>query len=174
MKRQILFSSLIGLALLLSACGSYAAPANSYSSPTTVPAAADTSVPAAVNTTVPAQSSTSPASLAVGQDTTLGSFLTDASGMTLYLYTSDSPGTSTCEGGCATAWPPLLTGGAPIAGTGVDAAMLGTLTRSDGTTQVTYNSWPLYYYAKDAKAGDTKGEGVGGIWYVITPAGSQK
>ena len=65
-------------------------------------------------------------------------------------------------------WTPFLTNGAPVAGAGVTASMLGTITLSNGTTQVTYNGWPLYYYKLDAVAGDTKGEGVLSNWYVIT------
>jgi predicted lipoprotein with Yx(FWY)xxD motif len=98
----------------------------------------------------------------------------DSKGMTLYLNTRDTPGTSNCSGGCANAWPPLLTTGAPTARTGVTASLLGTTTRVDGTTQVTYSGWPLYYYANDKAAGDTTDEGVGTVWYVITPAGVQK
>jgi len=52
--------------------------------------------------------------------------------------------------------------------------MLGTITRADGTVQVTYNGWPLYYYASDKASGDVMGEGVGNVWYVITPEGMQK
>jgi predicted lipoprotein with Yx(FWY)xxD motif len=110
----------------------------------------------------------------VGQNSSLGSFLVDSQGMTLYLYTKDTPNTSNCYGGCATAWPPLLTTGAPTAGAGVDDSKLGTTTRTDGSTQVTYNGWPLYYFAGDHAAGDTTGEGKGGVWYVITPDGEQK
>jgi predicted lipoprotein with Yx(FWY)xxD motif len=151
MKKNISISIFIflGITLLLSACGSPATP-----------------------TVVPLVSS--PAHLAVGQNSSLGSFLTDLNGMTLYLFTTDSPGTSTCYGSCAVLWPPLLTSGAPVAGTGVNNAMLGTITRTDGTTQVTYNNWPLYYYQKDVKPGDITGEGVQGVWFVITPAGVQK
>jgi predicted lipoprotein with Yx(FWY)xxD motif len=110
----------------------------------------------------------------VGQNATLGSFLVDANNMTLYLYTKDTPGTSNCYGGCATSWPPLLTDGAPVAGAGVTASMLGTTQRTDGATQVTYNGWPLYYFVADKAAGDTNGEGKGGVWFVITPDGMQK
>ena len=102
----------------------------------------------------------------------LGSFLVDGSGMTLYLFTKDSPGTSTCYDKCATAWPPLLTSGAATAGSGVDANMFGTTSRTDGSVQVTYNGWPLYYYEKDKQPGDTTGQGVGSVWYVITPSGN--
>jgi predicted lipoprotein with Yx(FWY)xxD motif len=94
--------------------------------------------------------------------------------MTLYLFTKDTPNTSNCYGGCASYWPPLLTNGAPVAGTGVTASMLGTTKRTDGTVQVTYNGWPLYYYASDKAAGDVTGENVQGVWFVITPSGVQK
>ena len=116
----------------------------------------------------PAQSGGAAVNVANGQ---LGSFLVDDKGMTLYLFTKDSPGTSTCYDKCATAWPPLLTSGNATAGAGVDASKLGTTARTDGTTQVTYNGWPLYYFAKDKQAGDTTGQGVGSVWYVVSPAG---
>ena len=76
-------------------------------------------------------------------------------------------------GNCATNWPPLLTNGTPVAGTGVDASKFGTTTRADGTTQVTYNGWPLYYYAKDQQPGDTNGDGVGNVWYLVSPTGDK-
>jgi len=113
------------------------------------------------------------ASVMVGKNDSLGSFLVDDKGMTLYLYTKDTPNTSNCYGKCATAWPPLLTTGSPVAGTGIDASKLGTTTRTDGTTQVTYAGWPLYYYVKDTKPGDVTGQNVGSVWYVISPAGEQ-
>ena len=128
-------------------------------------------------TTAPAAaapSSSGGAVVNVGQNATLGSFLVDSKGMTLYLYTKDTPNTSNCYGGCASYWPPLLTTGAPVAGTGVTASMLGTTKRNDGSMQVTYNGWPLYYYISDKAAGDTTGENVQGVWFVITPAGMQK
>lgn len=110
----------------------------------------------------------------VSQNATLGPILVDSMEMTLYIYTKDTPGTSTCYDKCATIWPPLLTNGAPTAGMGVTASLLGTTNRTDGTVQVTYNGWPLYYFDKDKATGDTNGEGVGSVWYVITPAGTQK
>jgi predicted lipoprotein with Yx(FWY)xxD motif len=107
----------------------------------------------------------------VANNAQLGSLLVDGSGMTLYLFTKDSPGSSTCYDKCATAWPPLLTSGSATAGTGVDASKFGTTTRTDGGVQVTYNGWPLYYYAKDKQAGATTGQGVGSVWYAIAPSG---
>ncbi len=100
-----------------------------------------------------------------------GSILTDANGMTLYMFLNDTSTTSTCTGGCATLWPALLTNGSPVAGTGVDGTKLGTSTRADGGVQVTYNGHPLYYFSSDKAAGDTNGQGIKSIWYVVSPAG---
>ena len=102
---------------------------------------------------------------------TLGAVLADASGRTLYLFTKDEKNKSNCAGACAQNWPPLLTNGAPKAGDGATADMLGTITRADGSTQVTYNGWPLYYFAKDEKPGDVKGQNVGKVWYVVASNG---
>lgn len=101
----------------------------------------------------------------------IGTFLTDGDGRTLYLFTEDEPGVSTCTDACLAAWPALLTDGAPVAGMGVDTALLGTITRADGGTQVTYAGWPLYHYAGDAAPGDTVGQGVGDVWFVVSPSG---
>lgn len=101
----------------------------------------------------------------------LGEILVDAQGATLYLFTSDTQGEpSTCSDGCAATWP-ALTG--PVgAGEGVDEALIGTVTNADGTEQVTYNDWPLYYYAPDSMPGDTNGQGVGGVWWVVDAEGN--
>jgi predicted lipoprotein with Yx(FWY)xxD motif/plastocyanin len=99
--------------------------------------------------------------------------LLDEKGMTLYLYTKDTKDVSNCYDKCAQNWPPLLTSGPAMGGDGVDAAMLGTTTRSDGMTQVTYNGWPLYYFIKDHKPGDMTGQDVSGVWYLVSPKGEQ-
>jgi len=125
--------------------------------------AAATEVPAAAAGTT----------VALGEDDKLGSFLVDDKGMTLYLFTKDTPNTTVCYEKCAVAWPPLLTTGDPAAGEGVDASMLGTTNRTDGTVQVTYNGWPLYYYEKDKAPGDVTGQDVGGVWYVVSAEGNQ-
>jgi predicted lipoprotein with Yx(FWY)xxD motif len=104
----------------------------------------------------------------------LGTILTDDHGRALYLFVADTGTTSTCAGPCATKWPPLTTAGAPVAGAGVNAAMLSTTPRADGTTQLTYNGHPLYYYDDDEGPGTAKGQGensYGANWYVLTPAG---
>ena len=100
-----------------------------------------------------------------------GTFLTDADGMSLYLFTNDTPGVSNCTGDCLAAWPALLTEGAPVAGDGADGSLLGTTTRDDGSVQVTYGGWPLYYFAGDAAPGDLAGQGVNDVWFVVSPAG---
>ncbi|MBI4491422.1 MAG: hypothetical protein HY690_01350 [Chloroflexi bacterium] len=103
-------------------------------------------------------------------ETKLGTMLTDARGMALYLYTRDEPNVSTCYDQCAQNWPPLLaTSGDPTAAAGLSGT-LGTTVRKDGTRQVTYNGIPLYYWFKDAKPGDTTGQGVGNVWFVVPPA----
>jgi predicted lipoprotein with Yx(FWY)xxD motif len=103
-------------------------------------------------------------------------FLTDSSGRSLYLWVPDTTTMSMCSGACATYWPPLATDGAPTAGPGVTASDLGTISRSDGTKQVTYAGHPLYYFAGDKAAGQTKGEGSNGFgapWYLVAPSGQQ-
>lgn len=104
-------------------------------------------------------------------DSDLGQILVDGEGMTVYLFTNDSPGVSTCEGDCLAAWPPLP--GPATAGEGVDASLLGTTTATDGTTQTTYDGWPLYYWAQDVAPGDVTGQGVNDVWFVVAPDGSQ-
>jgi len=156
----LVLSALAGLILLVTACSPQAMPATS--APATEPPA--TQPPAAVPVT-------GAATVSLGENADLGSFLVDDKGMTLYLFTKDSPNTTVCYDKCATAWPPLLTNGNPVAGEGADASLLGTIERTDGTTQVTYNGWPLYYYEKDKAPGDVIGQDVGGVWFVVSASG---
>jgi predicted lipoprotein with Yx(FWY)xxD motif len=109
--------------------------------------------------------------LAVGS-TDLGEVLVDGDGMTLYLFTQDPPGESVCEGDCADAWPPLIVDDDPRIGDGVDAALVRTITRADGTMQVTYDDAPLYNWAADQQPGDVTGQGVNDVWFVVLPDGS--
>jgi predicted lipoprotein with Yx(FWY)xxD motif len=112
-----------------------------------------------------------PATVTVA-DSGLGKILTDSTGFTLYMFTVDKGGTSACYDKCEAAWPPLLTTEPPKADGGAQASMLGTTKRKDGTTQVTYNKLPLYFFTPDQKPGDTKGQGVKNVWYVMAPDGS--
>jgi predicted lipoprotein with Yx(FWY)xxD motif len=104
--------------------------------------------------------------------TSLGVVLVGGNGMTLYMYDPDAGGTPTCYDACATAWPPLVTTGDPTAAGEAKATLLTTAARTDGTTQVVYNKWPLYYWQKDTKPGDVTGQAVGGKWWVVGPDGT--
>ncbi len=181
---------LVALTLLVSACAPAATPTAapaSASSATQAPAPttsgggavgkygsskSNSSPTAAMPATmVPPNTPTGPATVNVTANSKYGSILTDAKGMTLYLFTKDTSTTSTCTDGCATIWPALLTSGSPAAGTGVDGTKLGTTTRPDGTVQVTYNGHPLYYFAQDKASGDANGQGIKSVWYVVSPTG---
>lgn len=107
--------------------------------------------------------------LHIGFTEALGPFLTDARGMTLYLYTKDTTANeSTCEGDCAGAWPPVAAEGALTLPAGIPGD-LNAITRPDGSQQLSYNGIPLYLYAADTAAGETNGQDVGDVWYVVTP-----
>lgn len=100
--------------------------------------------------------------------------LANDEGFSLYLYVKDEgEEESACTGGCTRNWPPLTVEGDPIAGEGVDSELLGTISREDGETQITYNGWPLYTYARDAQAGDTKGQALGGAFFLVSPEGER-
>ncbi len=112
--------------------------------------------------------------VAVAEAGDLGQVLVDKAGFTLYRFDKDSakPPKSTCDGDCAKAWPPVLAEG-EVQLEGVDQAMVGELTRADGRKQVTVGGWALYRYAKDTKAGETKGQGVGSTWYAANAKGGK-
>jgi predicted lipoprotein with Yx(FWY)xxD motif len=104
-----------------------------------------------------------------------GSFLTNSAGRAIYLFMADSSGKSNCSGACAAAWPPVIATGQPTAAGGVQASDLSTITRSDGTKQVTYDGHPLYYFQGDTGAGTDKGQGLtnfGAAWWLVAPSGS--
>jgi predicted lipoprotein with Yx(FWY)xxD motif len=111
------------------------------------------------------------AAVKVTKHATYGDFLTDGNGRSLYLWFRDELNVSNATGAVLTSWPPLLTDEAPVAGAGAAAAKLGTFTRADGKKQVTYGGWPLYYRNDDAAEGDTKGQGIGNTWWVVSPFG---
>ncbi|KOG34138.1 SCO0930 family lipoprotein [Streptomyces resistomycificus] len=112
--------------------------------------------------------------LNVSTNAELGNVLTDSAGLTLYRFDQDTaePPKTNCDGDCATAWPPVPADDAE-AGAGVDEALLGEVTRADGSKQLTIGGWPAYRYAKDTKAGDVTGQGVGGKWYALAPSGKK-
>jgi predicted lipoprotein with Yx(FWY)xxD motif len=106
----------------------------------------------------------------------LGTILVDSQGLTLYDFHKDKGGESACYDACAAAWPPLLTDGDPQAQGKADRSMLGTTKRKDGSTQVTYNGWPLYTYAGDQAPGEANGNDIdqfGAEWYALQPNGQE-
>jgi predicted lipoprotein with Yx(FWY)xxD motif len=109
--------------------------------------------------------------VSVATDPNLGKILVDGKGMTLYIFTKDTPDKSNCSGGCLKAWPALLTQGSPKAGAGVDQSLLGSTTLADGSKIVTYNHMPLYYFVQDKAPGDVKGQNNGTVWFVVSPDG---
>ncbi|MFC3452621.1 hypothetical protein [Amycolatopsis speibonae] len=106
----------------------------------------------------------------------LGPVVVNGAGLTLYRFDKDTakPSKSTCDGACAKTWPPVLVNtGSKIFLAGVKKSAVGTVKRNDGSLQVTIGGWPVYRFAKDVKPGDTKGQGVGGTWFGVAPAGQK-
>ncbi len=99
----------------------------------------------------------------------LGTYLIAPNGMTLYKFSADRPAFSVCGGQCTTFWPPYTADSSTLAVTHGASGVLSTITRADGSIQITYKDQPLYFYFRDAKPGDTKGDGVEGTWSVVRP-----
>jgi predicted lipoprotein with Yx(FWY)xxD motif len=119
---------------------------------------------------------TAPATVKVASSGLGSKILVDSQGRTLYMFSKDSGTSSSCTGACAVAWPPVAANGKPAVGPGANASLVGTTTRSDGTSQVTYNGHPLYRFVKDTAPGQTNGEGLtafGGSWFAVSPAGKR-
>jgi predicted lipoprotein with Yx(FWY)xxD motif len=152
-KTFVTAALLAALSLALAACGG----SDEEGSATAATAAPTTAAQAANGTTVAVATSK------------LGDILVDADGRTLYAFTKDKGDQSACSGQCATNWPALT--GPATAGTGAQAALLSTTRQANGSSQVTYGGRPLYYFAGDAKPGDTNGQGVGGVWFAVTADG---
>jgi predicted lipoprotein with Yx(FWY)xxD motif len=162
MQSRLLITGAIASALLAAACGG-TSPATAAASPSPNPSPSPVASPAATGTTIAVATSK------------LGQILVDGKGMTVYLFVVDTGTSSNCYTTCATIWPPVLTTGAAQAGAGANASLLGTTTRTDGKTEVTYAGHPLYYFVQDKAAGDTTGQGIngfGGLWWVLSPSGA--
>lgn len=166
MKRSL--ARISGAAVAGAAALAFAAACSSSNTPG---AASSSSAPPAA-----ASSQASSGAASVGIMTTsapgLGTIIVDSTGRTVYRYDKDSssPPTSNCTGACLTAWPAVP---ATTNVTGVDSSLIGSITRSDGTKQLTVDGWPVYYYAGDSSAGQANGEGTGGVWWVVAPNGSE-
>ena len=101
----------------------------------------------------------------------LGVYLVDGIGRTLYMFDADHEGESACYDACATTWPPLTTRGSPTAGENAAGGPLSAITRTDGSQQVLYGVYPLYYFTGDTAPGQTNGQGSGGQWWIVGPDG---
>jgi predicted lipoprotein with Yx(FWY)xxD motif len=157
--RLLVTNAVAAVALFAAGCGG-TTQATAIASPSPSPSPS----PAAMGSTI-----------AVATNAKLGQILVDGKGMTVYLFLKDTGTASTCYTTCAQFWPPVLTTGAPQAGTGAQTSLLGTTTRTDGKVQVTYAGHPLYYFLSDKASGDTTGQGVNGfgaLWWVMSPSGA--
>ncbi len=166
-------AALATAAVLVAGCGSSSSSSSSTStSSAPAPAASASSSTSSATTTAAAAVTGVTIKTAKGSG---GTYLAGPGGHALYLWVADTGDKSSCSGSCAKAWPPLVTKGKPAAGSGVNASDLGTITRSDGTEQVTYKGHPLYYFIADSSAGSTKGQGTNGFgakWWLVAPSGT--
>jgi predicted lipoprotein with Yx(FWY)xxD motif len=174
-KRSYLVLSALALiaAMLIAGCGG-----GSSSSTSTEAEAPAEKAAAAEPEEAEAEPEGEPTPVSLGEAAGVGKIIVDSEGMTLYYFQKDQKGSgkSKCEGACAEAWPPLLTEGEPEAMKGVKSAMLGTIERNDGTTQVTYAGWPLYTFVGDTKPGEDNGtdsKGFGASWYPLHSNGKK-
>ena len=196
MRNGVIAAGVLALGLLGSACGEGSkttpesqgagGPYGQPSSPAATvspPAASPTETGAvspsespSVSPSVSPSESAMPSAGAVAvkaKKVSVGTILVDGHDRTLYIFQKDKGqgGKSACDTACAKEWPPLVAATAPTAGPGVKSSMLTTMTRADGSKQVVYNGWPLYYYDQDKAPGDMKGQGVtsfGAPWYVVS------
>jgi predicted lipoprotein with Yx(FWY)xxD motif len=168
MKRFVLVAAtaVLGLATL-TACGGG----------DTTPAAAPPSTPtqSAPGQSTPSQSATAAPKLATADVGGFGKVVVDGTGRTLYVFDNDTanPSKSTCDGECAALWPPVPAGTGTPQLDSINPSLVGTVTRTDGSKQLTLAGLPLYQYAPDAKPGDAKGQGVLGKWWVVGADGKK-
>lgn len=165
--------SFLALTLAVGLIG--AACAGPTASPTAVATTPAATTPAATSPAATTPAATSPATgaetVAVATDPDLGQILVDGEGRTLYGFMNDTDGVPTCVDACAANWPALVVTGDITVGAGLDASDFTTVARTDGGMQVKVGDQPLYRFANDTAAGDTNGQGVGGVWFVVGPDG---
>jgi predicted lipoprotein with Yx(FWY)xxD motif len=170
-KQPVMLAGAVTALALLSGCGS----SNSYSTTSNATSPAATTPTSAATTTTPANTASGVA--ITTKHNKLGTVL--AAGpkkMTVYLFEADKGESSACSGACASAWPPVTTSGPPAGTASANPSDMSTITRTDGTKQVTYKGHPLYYFAHDGDAGDAYGQGskaFGAGWYVLSPSGKK-
>ncbi|TDD28815.1 hypothetical protein E1218_06115 [Kribbella turkmenica] len=111
--------------------------------------------------------------LATGEVAGLGKVVVDGNGRTVYVFDKDTPGTSNCEGDCLAKWPVVPAGEGTPQLEGIDASLVGTVTRNDGSKQLSIGGLPIYLFAQDTRAGEAKGQAVGGVWWVVGADGKK-
>jgi len=161
----------LGAALLVAACSS-AGSSSSTGAAAGTPAAG---TPAAAGSSPSSSAGASGGTVIKTASTSAGTVLTNGSGRAVYLWVKDTGDMSNCNGACAGAWPPVTTTGAATASGAAKASDLGTITRSDGSKQVTYDGHPLYYFSGDSGPGTATGQGSDGFgakWWLVAPSGS--
>ena len=180
MKRSYLALSAVAViaALAVAGCGSSSSSSSTASETEASSASGSATAAKKLPQTTASATEGEAVPVSVGSAAGVGKVLVDSEGMTLYYFQKDQKGSgkSKCEGACAEAWPPLTTEGEPEAMSGVKSAMLGTIERSDGTTQVTYAGWPLYTFVEDKKPGEDNGtdsKAFGASWYPLHPNGQK-
>lgn len=166
MRKSLLLAKIgvpVAAALLATACSSSSGTASG------------TSAAGATPTASPAATGTGSATVITVRSGAAGSYLADGSGRTVYLFTKDHKDSSSCTGSCAGVWPPVTAPAGVSASGGASVADLGTISRSGGVKQVTYDGHPLYYFSGDTKTGQVKGQGLdafGSKWWLVAPSGA--
>ena len=170
--RTRLIAAILLLALLPACADDPGTPPAGNSTPTSSPTTADTQLPSTEPSPPPVRPSRQGQKI-IAAESNFGTILFDDSGQAIYLFDVETTSRPRCYGRCADAWPPVLTDGAPLAGRQVEDALLGTTQRTDGTTQVTFDGHPLYFYAHEGKY-EVKCHDIflnGGNWYAVQPDG---
>ncbi|MFQ6392196.1 hypothetical protein ACLMAJ_01945 [Nocardia sp. KC 131] len=179
----------LALAGLLTACGG-TEPAKPVAVTSSAPQTSAVAIPKAVGQAPavaktqgwlkiydgPAPAGTNAVQLNVTSNPSVGQYVSDGAGRSLYRFDKDTadPSASNCSGQCAVTWPPLTVArGQSIYVAGVDPQRVGFIERADGACQVTVGGWPVYYFSKDQKPGDLLGQGVGGTWFAVAPSGAK-
>jgi predicted lipoprotein with Yx(FWY)xxD motif len=168
-RRSFAFPAIIAIAAIAAACSSSGGAATQAPAPS---AAASVAPVASTAPSAAASAAASPAAAGTGlalADNALGKIIVDGAGKTLYLFLNDEGGTPSCYDQCASNWPPLTAAdvASVTVGTGLDASKVSLVDRTDGTRQVKYGEYPLYYFKNDAAAGDANGQGLNSKWYVV-------
>ncbi|WP_442544552.1 COG4315 family predicted lipoprotein [Arthrobacter sp. KN11-1C] len=173
MKKQLGTGlGILALAIALTGCGGSPG-ASSTSSSASSPAASSSAASSSASSGGSSSSTSAGAAELKTASSSFGERVVAANGKSVYIFAKDAKdsGKSACTGGCATLWPPVTTTSAMPAVDGVSGT-IGTIPTADGKMQITVNGMPIYFYSKDEDSGDTYGQGVGGVWSLVSPSGS--